>query len=274
MGARRTGSEQVWLCFHTPGRDRDAERDTATATASCSSTRRSHAARLSRARGARDLEEAGEYRLELRVRDGFQSTSLDRHPFDVVGWDGYVWPYTFNADDFEPHTGRFHLPPAHPPDLPGAELRDLHVRAADARLGPDRRAAALPPLEHPIRGGDVLRRRRLRGAQGRRRRLPHPASLWSPARSSAGHRRARAGRPSDRRAGGHVGHVQAAEADARCGATTTMPTTPIRGTRIAPGSTPSRPRIGRGRPLDHHGHRAVEREPRRAARTGQRTRHP
>ena len=36
---------------------------------------------------------------------------LDRHPFDVVGWDGYVWPYTFNADDFEPRTGRFHLPP-------------------------------------------------------------------------------------------------------------------------------------------------------------------
>ncbi len=36
---------------------------------------------------------------------------LDRHPFDVVGWDGYVYPYTFNADDFEPRAGRFHLPP-------------------------------------------------------------------------------------------------------------------------------------------------------------------
>ena len=36
---------------------------------------------------------------------------LDRHPFDVVGWDGYVYPYTFNAADFEPRAGRFHLPP-------------------------------------------------------------------------------------------------------------------------------------------------------------------
>ena len=36
---------------------------------------------------------------------------LDYHPFDVVGWDGYVYPYTFNVDDFEPRAGRFHLPP-------------------------------------------------------------------------------------------------------------------------------------------------------------------
>ena len=47
----------------------------------------------------------------MRVRDGYQEYVLDRHPFDVVGWDGYVWPYTFNADDFEPRAGRFHLPP-------------------------------------------------------------------------------------------------------------------------------------------------------------------
>ena len=45
------------------------------------------------------------------MRDGYQDYVLDRHPFDVVGWDGYVWPYTFNADDFEPRAGRFHLPP-------------------------------------------------------------------------------------------------------------------------------------------------------------------
>jgi homogentisate 1,2-dioxygenase len=40
-----------------------------------------------------------------------QTYVLDRHPFDVVGWDGYVYPYTFNAADFEPRAGRFHLPP-------------------------------------------------------------------------------------------------------------------------------------------------------------------
>ncbi len=29
----------------------------------------------------------------------------------MVGWDGMVYPYTFNADDFEPITGRIHQPP-------------------------------------------------------------------------------------------------------------------------------------------------------------------
>ncbi|WP_040751390.1 homogentisate 1,2-dioxygenase [Nocardia transvalensis] len=33
------------------------------------------------------------------------------HPFDVVGWDGYLYPYTFNIENFEPITGRVHQPP-------------------------------------------------------------------------------------------------------------------------------------------------------------------
>ncbi|MEU9329915.1 cupin domain-containing protein [Streptomyces canus] len=33
------------------------------------------------------------------------------HPFDVVGWDGCLYPYTFNIADFEPITGRIHQPP-------------------------------------------------------------------------------------------------------------------------------------------------------------------
>jgi homogentisate 1,2-dioxygenase len=33
------------------------------------------------------------------------------HPFDVVGWDGCLYPYTFNIEDFEPITGRVHQPP-------------------------------------------------------------------------------------------------------------------------------------------------------------------
>lgn len=36
---------------------------------------------------------------------------MAHHPFDVVGWDGLVYPYTFNADDFEPITGTIHQPP-------------------------------------------------------------------------------------------------------------------------------------------------------------------
>ncbi|MBQ1084401.1 MULTISPECIES: homogentisate 1,2-dioxygenase [unclassified Nocardiopsis] len=33
------------------------------------------------------------------------------HPFDVVGWDGCLYPYVFNVDDFQPITGRIHQPP-------------------------------------------------------------------------------------------------------------------------------------------------------------------
>jgi homogentisate 1,2-dioxygenase len=33
------------------------------------------------------------------------------HPFDVVGWDGCLYPYTFNVEDYEPITGRIHQPP-------------------------------------------------------------------------------------------------------------------------------------------------------------------
>ncbi|MGD9527855.1 homogentisate 1,2-dioxygenase [Pseudonocardia sp.] len=36
---------------------------------------------------------------------------VPHHPFDVVGWDGCLYPYTFNVADFEPITGRVHQPP-------------------------------------------------------------------------------------------------------------------------------------------------------------------
>jgi homogentisate 1,2-dioxygenase len=37
--------------------------------------------------------------------------TYQHHPFDVVGWDGCLYPYTFNIADFEPITGRVHQPP-------------------------------------------------------------------------------------------------------------------------------------------------------------------
>jgi homogentisate 1,2-dioxygenase len=55
--------------------------------------------------------EQGEFVVRVRVRDGYQTYLLDYHPFDVVGWDGYVYPWTFSIHDFEPITGRIHMPP-------------------------------------------------------------------------------------------------------------------------------------------------------------------
>ena len=56
-------------------------------------------------------DDRGEHEVLVRVRGGIQRYVLDYHPLDVVGWDGYVYPYTFNIHDFEPKAGRLHQPP-------------------------------------------------------------------------------------------------------------------------------------------------------------------
>ena len=50
---------------------------------------------------------------QVLIKDGSRLSryTLASHPFDVVGWDGMVYPYTFNAQDFEPITGTVHQPP-------------------------------------------------------------------------------------------------------------------------------------------------------------------
>ncbi len=53
----------------------------------------------------------GEFEVRVKVRDAISRHVLDHHPFDVVGWDGYLYPWIFNVRDFEPITGRIHQPP-------------------------------------------------------------------------------------------------------------------------------------------------------------------
>lgn len=55
--------------------------------------------------------ERGSYEVRVKVRDRFSRHVLDYHPFDVIGWDGYLYPWIFNIEDFEPITGRVHQPP-------------------------------------------------------------------------------------------------------------------------------------------------------------------
>jgi homogentisate 1,2-dioxygenase len=47
----------------------------------------------------------------VRQRGGLTRYSYAHHPFDVVGWDGCLYPYRFSIHDFEPVTGRLHQPP-------------------------------------------------------------------------------------------------------------------------------------------------------------------
>jgi len=56
-------------------------------------------------------DEGGEFEVRVKAR-GFVGRYVYRHhPLDVVGWDGYLWPFAFNIEDFEPITGRVHQPP-------------------------------------------------------------------------------------------------------------------------------------------------------------------
>ncbi|OLF10744.1 homogentisate 1,2-dioxygenase [Actinophytocola xanthii] len=47
----------------------------------------------------------------VRHRAGLTRMTYADHPFDVVGWDGCLYPWVFNIRDFEPITGRVHQPP-------------------------------------------------------------------------------------------------------------------------------------------------------------------
>lgn len=51
--------------------------------------------------------------VKHRAAGGLDGTAYvyPKHPFDVVGWDGCLYPYAFNIRDFEPLTGRVHQPP-------------------------------------------------------------------------------------------------------------------------------------------------------------------
>jgi homogentisate 1,2-dioxygenase len=55
--------------------------------------------------------ERGEFEVRVKVRDRMTRHVLDHHPLDVVGWDGYLYPWILSIHDFEPITGRVHQPP-------------------------------------------------------------------------------------------------------------------------------------------------------------------
>jgi len=57
------------------------------------------------------VAERGRYRLSVKTGDELTGYIYAVHPFDVVGWDGYLYPYAINMRDFEPVTRRIHTMP-------------------------------------------------------------------------------------------------------------------------------------------------------------------
>ncbi len=61
-----------------------------------------------------DLEtydEEGEFKMKIKKQGMLHELTYITHPFDVIGWDGYNFPYGFSIHNFEPITGRVHQPP-------------------------------------------------------------------------------------------------------------------------------------------------------------------
>ncbi len=57
------------------------------------------------------IDQLGEFTIYTKKKGLLYPITYGSHPFDVIGWDGYEYPYIFSIHDFEPITGRVHQPP-------------------------------------------------------------------------------------------------------------------------------------------------------------------
>lgn len=57
------------------------------------------------------IDEKGDFLIRAKKKGMLYGLHYGTHPFDVVGWDGCCYPYIFSIHDFEPITGRVHMPP-------------------------------------------------------------------------------------------------------------------------------------------------------------------
>lgn len=92
----------------------------------------------------RDLEthdETGDFVIRIKKQNNLYDYVYATHPFDVIGWDGYNYPYGFSIHNFEPITGRVHQPPPVHQTFEGhnfvvcsfcPRLYDYHPRAVPA----------------------------------------------------------------------------------------------------------------------------------------------
>lgn len=56
-------------------------------------------------------DEKGDFTIKIKKEGMIHEMVYATHPFDVIGWDGYNFPYGFSIHNFEPITGRVHQPP-------------------------------------------------------------------------------------------------------------------------------------------------------------------
>ncbi len=57
------------------------------------------------------FDEKGDFKVLIKKEDMIFPYTYAAHPFDAVGWDGFQYPYGFSIHNYEPITGRVHMPP-------------------------------------------------------------------------------------------------------------------------------------------------------------------
>ena len=133
--------------------------------------------------------ETGDFVVHVKTRGRLTAYHYRHHPFDVVGWDGYLWPFAFNIGDFEPITGRVHQPP---PVHQTFQARNFVVCSFVPRKF-DYHPLAIPApynhSQHQQRRGHLLRRRQLHEPARGGHQLVHRPPGGHPARAAPGHRR-------------------------------------------------------------------------------------
>lgn len=97
-----------------------------------------------------------EQETPIVIKDGDRLTRvvMAHHPFDIVGWDGFLYPFTFNAWDFEPLTGTMHLPP---PFQQTFEIRGFVICTfAPRHLDHHPKAIKVPYVHSNVEADEVL----------------------------------------------------------------------------------------------------------------------
>ncbi|MBL7933047.1 MAG: homogentisate 1,2-dioxygenase [Bacteroidia bacterium] len=56
-------------------------------------------------------DEMGSFKIMIKKKGLIYPYVYENHPFDLIGWDGYNYPFAISIFDFEPITGRIHMPP-------------------------------------------------------------------------------------------------------------------------------------------------------------------
>ncbi len=159
----------------------------------------------------------GAFVVHVKMRGRLTAYHYTHHPFDVVGWDGYLWPFAFNIGDFEPITGRVHQPP---PVHQTFAARNFVVCSFVPRKF-DYHPLAIPaPYNHSNINSDeviyyVAGNFMSRRGVGISSFTLHPRG--HPARAASGHRRGVDRQGGHRGAGGHGRHVPSAPDHARGG---------------------------------------------------------